>query len=314
MKKTIYLTLALCAISAMIMTGCSDSTPETKKVTIMFTTGDGGSEVASIEIKEGGSLPADYLGAGSKVPTRTGYTFNGWLDGTTPVTAATTFGVDTTLTAQWAAEAQQVTVSFSLGAGVTGTPPASVTINAGTALGTKYPANPERDGWEFDGWYNGTTRYTSATVINTTAATFTLTAHWTEEEIDNSVYPQTPAIHPGNHFVEVVKPDGTLTTKVNEDFEANGLFSNIERDAGILTSQWYRATTATGAGEEINYRQTAAGTSTPHDLSLPFTWRESEPGEYWYWVVVTNTNVNATTEDKTASAITQNRLKVTVTE
>jgi len=311
MKKTIYLTLAFCAVCAMIVAGCSDSAPEAKKVTIMFTTGDGGSEVVSIEIKEDGSLPADYFGTGSKVPTRTGYTFNGWLDGTTPVTAATTFDVDTTLTAQWVL--QQVTVSFSLGAGVTGTPPASVTINAGTALGTKYPANPEREGWEFDGWYNGTTRYTSATVINTTAATFTLTAHWEEIE-DIKIYTQAPAIHPGRHLDEAY-PTG-FAARAGVEFTIEGLFSNVERDAGILTAQWYRAISEVNArqyiGEPVGNEQKAAA-GNPNELSLKYTGTETEAGNYWYWVEVTNTNENAT-ESKTATTRTMNQLKVTVTE
>jgi uncharacterized repeat protein (TIGR02543 family) len=310
-----HLIFVLCSLLIALLLSCGDDPTETNnKIAIVFNTGEGGSEVASIKIDEGAALPTDYFGTGSKVPTRTGYTFNGWKNGETDVTAATTFSQDTTLTAQWTptGQQQQVTVTFSLGEGVSGTPPASVTINNGTALGnTRYPANPTRPGYDFDGWYNGTTRYTSTTVINAAGATFVLTARWEEEYVVE--YAQSPAIHPGNHFMEIGIPNGIISNaQVNVDFSANGLMSNVERGAGILTSQWYRTTKEGGEGEEIEYRQSAAGTSTPHDLSLGFTWRESEPGTYWYWVVVTNTNENATVQ-QTSSSVTQNRLKVIVT-
>ncbi len=51
-----------------------------------------------------GSLP---------VPTRTGYLFDGWYNGTTRVTADSTFASDVTLTAQWREQTQEIhTVSF----------------------------------------------------------------------------------------------------------------------------------------------------------------------------------------------------------
>ena len=307
MKKGLYITLSLFAAFAIIMTGCPEPQPTINRVTIVFNT-DNGSAVDSIKINKGGSLPTDYFGAGSRVPTRTSHRFNCWLDGTTPVTAATTFSRDTTLIAQWV---RQVIVSFSLGEGVAGTPPVSVTIDASTALGTRFPsAIPSRgEGWGFNGWYNGDTRYINNTVINTAAAEFILTARW-EEETDEVEYAQSPAIHPGNHFQEIAP--GGVNAQVNIDFSVGGLFSNIENGAGVLTSQWYRATTATGEGEEIDYRQ-AASPGNPHELSLPFTWREPVAGEYWYWVVVTNTNVNATIQ-QISSSVTQNRLKVTVSD
>jgi len=322
-----YLLLACILAGAFITASCDngnsgdgDTGIETTKVTITFNT-DGGSAVASIEIDKGGKLPADYL-TGNKIPVKTGYTFNGWKNGATAVTAATTFAQNATLTAQWTAsqgsgqgqgsgqQAQQITVSFSLGDGVAGDPPASVTIDNGTALGAKYPADPKRTGYEFSGWFNDNKRYDKNDKITAAAATFVLTAQWDKEYVVENA--QSPAIHPGNHFSEIAG-GANRTTKVNVDFSADGLFSNVEPGAGVLSSQWYRASSATGEGEEINYKQTAAGTSTPHELALPFTWREPAAGEYWYWVKVTNTNVNATVQ-KTSSSITQNRLKVTVTE
>jgi len=282
---------------------------ETKTVTITFDT-TGGSEVTYIEINEGATLTADYFDAGSQVPTKDGYEFNGWKNGTEPVSAETTFSEDTTLTAQWTQK--QITVSFSLGEGATGTPPESVTITNGTALGSKYPTKiPIRDGYDFVGWYNDGNQYTSTTVINAAATTFVLTARWEEEQeyvVENA---DTPAIHPGNHFSETTPPLST-TVKVNAQFTVSGLFCNVEPGAGVLSAQWYRASSEAGAGEPIDEKKDAAPNS-PHMMSLPFTWSESEPGEYWYYVVVTNYNENATVQ-KYSTATTQNRFKATVTE
>jgi len=399
MKKIIFITLALIGVFAVVVTGCSDgSSPDNggdPPVTISFNT-NSGSAVASIEIPHNTALPAAYFDTGAKVPLKEGFSFNGWKDGTEDVTPATTFTRNTTLTAQWAAEAPvtitfdtnggntitpleilynavlpaayfgaganipvrdnarfngwkngavavttttrftqnatltaqwqwMITVTFNLGTiekeveggedgetetiDVPGTPPADVTIENNTALGNKYPVNPLYTGYDFAGWFNSDKQYDRAERIDTNDDVFTLTARW--ELADTSIRPQVPAIHPGNHFVEII-PGGKLTATVNEEFNANGLFSNIEPGAGVLSSQWYRASTKDGAGEPIAYTQNAAA-GNPHELSLPFKWRESAVGVYYYWVVVTNFNENATTEDKTASATTQNRLEVTVT-
>jgi uncharacterized repeat protein (TIGR02543 family) len=205
----------------------------------------------------------------------------------------------------------QITVNFNLGDGVSGTPPTSVTIANGTALGDKYPQDPTRAGaFDFNGWYNSGTVYTRTKVINASGATFTLTAEWD----DHRVFTQNPAIHPGNHFSEAGGTEKTV--KVNDTITVSGLFANVEAGAGVLSAKWYRATTQTMAdaapadaptGTVINTQ-----TSTTHEISLSLSTTETVAGVYWYYVVVTNTNANAT-EAKTSNAITQNKLKVTVT-
>lgn len=308
-KKFIF---SLCAILAVFMAACGGDEPAPgNKVTITFIFNGGNGVDSSIEINENGSLPAEYLVGGSKAPSRSGYSFNGWLDGTTPVTAATTFPQNTTLTAQWTpGQNQQVTVTFELG-GAPGTPPGTKTITNNTALGSNYPSpDPVWTGHEFTGWFNNNTQYTATTRINTAATTFTLTAQWEEEGDDRPEYAQTPAIHPGRHFQETTG-GAVRTARVNEDITVNDLTSNVEPGAGVLSAQWFRATTADGEGEVI-LGQTAAGNARPFELGLRFTWRESEPGVYWYWVAVTNYNENATVQ-QTNTEVTQNKLQVTVT-
>jgi len=52
----------------------------------------------------------------------------------------------------------------------------SVTVDSGTFLGSKFPNAPERYGYTFDGWFNGTQEYIASSVIT---KTMTLTANWT---------------------------------------------------------------------------------------------------------------------------------------
>jgi uncharacterized repeat protein (TIGR02543 family) len=303
MRKSIYLTLALCAI---IMAACGGDNPGGSKVTIEFDT-DGGSELASIEINEGAALPASYFETGTNVPTKPSHRFNGWKNGTEAVTTATTFDENTTLTAQWV---RTITVIFSLGEGVTGTPPPSVVIDAGTALGAKFPTvHPERDGYDFDGWCNGVVVYNSTTAINSSDATFTLTAKWEEE--DNNIYTFPPAIHPGRDFSERY-PGGFSPVKVNVQFTIEGLSGTV--DEGVLSAQWYRATSEADAkqyrGSAIGEKQEASEGSL-NAITLRYTGIETEPCVYWYWVEVTNYNEEATGE-KYATTRTQYQLKVTV--
>jgi len=340
MKKIIYLTLALFVVCVMIM-ACNDGSKDS--VTIEFDT-DGGSEVDSVDLDIGGKLPSDYFRTGSMVPVKEGYRFKGWaiitdeedtdepdepeegeeagettetpeIKEITIISTAKTFWEDTTLTAQWA---RRITVNFDLGKDVSGTPPDPVEIDEGSRLGSKYPPIPSRTGYEFDVWENstGTNQYTVKTPIVTDDAVITLFARWEKEYVPENA--QSPAIHPGNHFSET----GGLTreVRVGESFIVAGLFSNIEKGQGVLSSKWYRTTSedeanaATAAAPKGNVvLEQKAPDANPYELSLPFTWSEPAAGTYWYYVVVTNYNEKAT-KQKYSSAITQNKLKVTVTK
>jgi hypothetical protein len=316
--------LLICTICALFITGCPEAEQTGNKVAITFDS-NGGSEVASIKINEGGQLPADYLAEGSKIPSRNDYKFNGWLNGTTPVTADTVFDTDTTLKAQWIIKT--ITVSFDLnGEGDVTTPAsiASVSIENGTALGGQFPADPTR-AWTspyppnasfkpftFNSWVNNKKIYTADTIITSNSKTFRLIAEWDDHRIITSP----AAIHPGNHFNET--GGVTRAVKVNEDIIVQGLFSNVE--VGVLSSKWYMtqdkavadaATKDNPGTATVILEQNASPPG--NELSLPFTRRETTAGTYYYWVVVTNTRADAT-EARTANTITQNKLTVTVTD
>ena len=116
------------------------------------------------------------------VPSRTGYTFNGWYtstSGDTKVTSTTkvTNGSNHTLYAHWTAK--KMTVFFDVnGSGATcDTGNKLVTYNS--TYGTL--PTPTRDGYTFAGWYtasSGGTKITSSTKVEKTA-NHTLYAHWT---------------------------------------------------------------------------------------------------------------------------------------
>jgi len=75
---------------------------------------------------------------------------------------------------------ETVTVKFDLNyKDATGTP-ADVTIEKGSTLGDRFPADPSYPDHTFLGWYDGETKYTRDTPIN---ANITLTAQWEEDVI-----------------------------------------------------------------------------------------------------------------------------------
>ena len=90
----------------------------------------------------------DVYGDLSPLPTRTGYTFKGWKNGSTAITATTPLPKVATLklTAQW--QIVKETVTLDLGGG---TGSGSVAVNYGTRV-SDIPV-PTRERYEFLGWY-----------------------------------------------------------------------------------------------------------------------------------------------------------------
>ena len=84
------------------------------------------------------------------VPTKTGYTFQGWSDGTTTYQPGAVFKVparDVVLTAQWKANSHQV--KYDGNGGKTSAPESkSADYNSNVSVA----AGLEKDGYLFDGW------------------------------------------------------------------------------------------------------------------------------------------------------------------
>lgn len=116
----------------------------------------------------------------SEGPSRTGYTFNGWSDGTnTYGTGETITNVQAniTLTAQWQANIYTITFDAN-GGSVTPTTVDYTYDGAVVAMPT-----PTRDGFRFEGWYTeqtGGTKWEDVGNTNKPTLNITLYAHWSE--------------------------------------------------------------------------------------------------------------------------------------
>ena len=127
---------------------------------------NGGSECKDITVT--------YDGKYTDLPTttRTGYTFDGWYDGSTKVTAGTIVKItaDQTLTAKWTANTY--TVKFNANGG-------SACKEITVTYDDKYPTlpAPTKEGYTFEGWFDGEKQVMSGTAVTITEDQ-TLTARW----------------------------------------------------------------------------------------------------------------------------------------
>jgi uncharacterized repeat protein (TIGR02543 family) len=112
-------------------------------------------------------------------PTRAGYIFNGWNNGSETYTAGSTYVIATsnvTLTAQWSAI--PYTVTFDLGGGV-GTLPTQGDGFIGTTF--SLPSSGSNPTWiahTFTGWSDGSALYAAGSTYTFSAADVTLTAQF----------------------------------------------------------------------------------------------------------------------------------------
>jgi uncharacterized repeat protein (TIGR02543 family) len=113
-------------------------------------------------------------------PTKAGYTFNGWSDGTNPYADGATYTMgasNVTLTAQWAATSQ--TVTYNLGGGTGITLPTQPNVATAGTFTVYNGTNPTKAGYTFNGWSDGTNPYADGATYTMGASNVTLTAQWT---------------------------------------------------------------------------------------------------------------------------------------
>ena len=122
----------------------------------------------AIVIDKGGKLAEGALGT----PEKEGYTFLGWFNGETRVTADDVYETDTVLVAHYEKQAQKSTVNFvSDGNTVT-----SRELEVGTAIG-ELPVPAAKAGYRFDGWLDvDENKITEESTF--TASTVELHAKW----------------------------------------------------------------------------------------------------------------------------------------
>ena len=112
--------------------------------------------------------------------TKSGYTFDGWYNGTSAVTVDTVYTADTTLKAHWKSDggsdgpsSAPYTITFNPNGGNLETAATALTDLQGRLMSIP---TPRRTGYSFDGWYNGTERVTTATVFTKNTE---VVARWT---------------------------------------------------------------------------------------------------------------------------------------
>jgi len=187
-------------------------------VTLTLNANGGTVTPTSITINSGstlGTLP---------VPTRTGYTFDGWFsqqNGTgTQYTANSTLSANATAYAKWTAS----TVTLTLNADGGTVTPTSITINSGSTLGT-LPV-PTRTGYTFDGWFsqqNGTgTQYTANSTLSANATAY---AKWTVSTVTLTLNADGGTVTPTSITVNSGSTLGTLPVPTRTGYTFDGWFS-----------------------------------------------------------------------------------------
>lgn len=152
------------------ITQCDDSKAS---VSYNFNGGDGTCTTATVN-------KGDNYAICTEVPSRTGYTFGGWSDGTNTYgkgETITNVQANITLTAQW--QANTYTVTFDPNGG--NVTPTTVDYTYDGAV-VAMPI-PTRDGFGFVGWYTeqtGGTKWEDVGNTNKPTSNITLYAHWSE--------------------------------------------------------------------------------------------------------------------------------------
>ena len=188
------------------------------------------------------------------IPTKDNYKFKGWytsLTGGTQITDETIVESNdsTTLYAQWTEI--QVYVTFNgNGDGVTNVPVARK-VTVGQTYGEI--ADPERNGYKFDGWYTSATEGTivKGTDVVEIEEAHTLYAHWTRTSLDIIFNPNGGMVSTGSKGVIIGKAYGELPIPSKTNYKFKGWYTAVtggteitegtvakSDDSTVLYAQW----------------------------------------------------------------------------
>ncbi len=157
------------------------------------------------------------------VPTKTGYTFNGWFDAEgNEVTAETVYTVaaDSTVTAKWTAN--QYTVTFDANGGAC--EPTTLTVTYDAAVGVM--PEPTLTGYTFIGWFDAADNRVTADTVYTVDGDSTLTAKWS-----------------ANAYTITLDPNGgqIITTTVNVVYNEAVNTLPVPTKTGYTFNGWFDA-------------------------------------------------------------------------
>ena len=228
-------------------------------------------------------------GIGATLPTnvtKTGYTFLGWFDGNTKVTAiGTTDTGNKSYTAKWQANTYNVTLN-----------PDGGTINAGNVtsytygVGATLPTDVTKTGYTFLGWYDGDTKVTA--ISTTDIGTKTYLARWEANDSPVAVYAIVDGVTETQPIATVVpKYDAAVLPELNklpaamldrygydraagffaangDTIDANTLAQTYDKVYVRYTSKLFTVTFRTDGGssvgaQQVRYRKTASRPADP---------------------------------------------------
>lgn len=134
------------------------------------------------DVPAAGYLAGQTVTITNKVPTKEGYVFDGWSDGSTIYQPGNTFEMpehDVTLTAVWKESPvlSDHSVTYRLNGGIGNMPAAGYLAGQTVTVTTRTPA---KDGYTFAGWSDGTTTYQPGDTFTMPDHEVTLTAVWEE--------------------------------------------------------------------------------------------------------------------------------------
>ncbi len=207
--------------------------PGTTTHTVTFNS-NGGTEVAEQTVQEGKTAvkPA--------TPTKNNCIFAGWYNGDDKYDFTEAVNSDITLTAHWT-KCYEVTFDAD-----GGTSTESQTVEEKkTAV---KPADPQKDGFAFAGWYNGDNKYSFTEPVT---GDVQLKAHWTK------LYTVTFNSNGGSSVVTQLVKDGERATEPTDPVKDEAVFSCWQLK-----------------GEDYNFDTAVTG-----DIKLDATWIDAVPRE-----------------------------------
>ena len=232
MKKLLVLLLVL-ATAALTFTACVVTPPATDVKTEVTLDAQGGTlESTTLTATKGASYSLP-------IPSKAGYTFEGWYFGETKIESTGTWAIDgaaIALVAQWSAKTTTVTLE-----GID--TPVTATYGAAYTLPT-----PEKSGYTFDGWSNGETKVESTGTWATDVATLALTAKWTAKTtvitLEGIDAPVTATFDAAYTLPTPEKSGYTFDGWYNGDTKVESVGTWAIEDAAItLTAKWTAKTT-----------------------------------------------------------------------
>ena len=213
-------------------------TPEPVYFTVSYVPGNN-STIPSKDVESNTILTAEDL----PVLTREGYKFEGWFCNNNQITADSQYHVlsDMTLTAMWTA---YCTINYSANRGAV---PESKQVLEGYKLSASDLQSLSVDGYEFDGWYIGTTKITATQNYEVTS-NITLTAKWlytVTYSTTQGTTPQTQKVLSGN----AIGADNLPTLAAVDDYSFGGWYIGTTKitadylvtDNITLTASWLQS-------------------------------------------------------------------------